>query len=38
MDINKTGVDKIKVMHRPRLLSDDGPCYISKELKEYLIQ
>ena len=22
--------------HRPRLLSDNGPCYISGELKEYL--
>ena len=38
MAINKTGVDKIKVIHRPRLLSDNGPCYISKELKEYLRQ
>jgi transposase InsO family protein len=38
MAINKTGVDKIKVIHRPRLLSDNGPCYISKELKEYLKQ
>lgn len=38
MAINKTGIDKIKVIHRPRLLSDNGPCYISKELKEYLRQ
>lgn len=36
--IRKTGIDKIKVVHRPRLLSDNGPCYISKELKEYLRQ
>lgn len=34
--ISKTGVDKIKVRHRPRLLSDNGPCYISKELKEFM--
>lgn len=34
--ITKTGVDKIKVSHRPRLLSDNGPCYISKELKEFM--
>jgi putative transposase len=32
----KTGVDQVKVRHRPRLLSDNGPCYISKELSEYL--
>ena len=38
MAINKTGVNKIKVIHKPRLLSDNGPCYISKELKEYLRQ
>jgi len=24
------------VKHRPRLLSDNGPCYLSKELREYL--
>jgi len=32
----KTGVDQVKVCHRPRLLSDNGPCYISNELAEYL--
>lgn len=32
----KAGIDKVKVRHKPRLLSDNGPCYISKELKEYL--
>ena len=36
MAIEKTGVDKIRVKHRPRLLSDNGPSYISRELKEYL--
>ena len=25
-------------MHRPRLLSDNGPCYVSKALKDYLEQ
>ena len=34
--IDKTGVDEIKVCNRPRLLSDNGPCYISKELKEFM--
>ncbi|MFH2052631.1 MAG: DDE-type integrase/transposase/recombinase [bacterium] len=32
----KTGVQQVKVRHRPRLLSDNGPCYLSKELAEYL--
>ncbi len=32
----KTGVDRIQVRHRPRLLSDNGPCYVSQELATYL--
>ncbi len=32
----KTGVDQIQVRHRPRLLSDNGPCYVSQELATYL--
>jgi putative transposase len=31
-----TGVDQVKVRHRPRLLSDNGPAYVSEELREYL--
>jgi transposase InsO family protein len=31
-----TGLEQVKVRHRPRLLSDNGPCYVSKELQEYL--
>ena len=31
-----TGVDRVKVKHRPRLLSDNGPAYLSGELREYL--
>jgi transposase InsO family protein len=31
-----SGVDHVYVNHRPRLLSDNGPCYISGELKQYL--
>jgi putative transposase len=31
-----TGVDHVPVAHRPRLLSDNGPCYISGELATYL--
>ena len=34
----KTGVDRIRVVHRPRLLSDNGPCYLSGELATYLEQ
>merc|ERR1712034_136482 len=31
-----TGVDQVQVRHRPRLLSDNGPAYVSGELREYL--
>lgn len=31
-----TGLDQVKVKHKPRLLSDNGPSYISNELAEYL--
>ena len=34
--IAESGEDHVYVSHRPRLLSDNGPCYISGELKEYL--
>ena len=36
MALKKTGVDQVKVKLKPRLLSDNGPCYISKDLKDYL--
>ena len=36
LDITEAGVDDAYVRHRPRLLSDNGPCYISGELKDYL--
>ena len=32
----KTGIDRVRVVHRPRLLSDNGPCYVSGELADYL--
>jgi transposase InsO family protein len=32
----KTGVQNVKVYHRPRLLSDNGSAYRSKQLKEFL--
>ena len=34
--IKNTGVNPIQVRRRPRLLSDNGPCYLSGELKSYL--
>jgi hypothetical protein len=36
LEITKTDLDRVKVRHRPRLLSDNGPCYLSGELKKYL--
>ena len=34
--IVNTGVKAQTIIEKPRLLSDNGPCYISGELKEYL--
>lgn len=34
--LRKTGVEHVAVRHRPRLLSDNGSCYISEELADYL--
>lgn len=34
--LTETGVTRIKVKHRPRLLSDNGPAFISDALAEYL--
>jgi len=34
--LDKTGLDCALVEHRPRLLSDNGSCYVSKELKGFL--
>jgi transposase InsO family protein len=33
-----TGVDRVRVEHRPRLLSDNGPCYVSGGLRSYLAE
>jgi transposase InsO family protein len=32
----KAGLEKVRVQHRPRLLSDNGPVYLSGELRTYL--
>jgi putative transposase len=31
-----SGLDQVNVLHRPRLLSDNGPSYVSSELGEWL--
>jgi putative transposase len=36
MAIAETGVGHVRVVQRPRLLSDNGACFISQELKKYL--
>jgi putative transposase len=33
---SNTGLNLIQVKHRPRLLSDNSPCYLSGDLKIYL--
>jgi len=32
----RAGIDRVRVRHKPRLLSDNGPCYISEALKNYI--
>ena len=36
MAIARTGVKHVHALHRPRLLSDNGRCFISTELEDYL--
>ena len=36
--LRATGLTEARIHHRPRLLSDNGPCYISGELKSWLKQ
>lgn len=36
--VAKTGITQVRVEHRPRLLSDNGPAYVSHELANYLKQ
>ena len=38
MAIEETGVTHVHIYQRPRLLSDNGPGFISSELKEYLLE
>lgn len=34
--LEASGLDEVNVVHRPRLLSDNGSSYISGDLGEYL--
>jgi len=34
--LEKNGIEKVKIHHRPRLLSDNGPCYLSTDLEAFL--
>ncbi len=34
--LRATGLSEARVRHRPRLLSDNGSCYISGELRSWL--
>lgn len=38
MALASTGLDHVLVQHRPRLLSDNGSCYVSQELRTFLEQ
>src|SRR5262249_40027350 len=34
--LRRSGLNQVKVLHRPRLLSDNGPSYVSSELGKWL--
>ncbi len=36
--LKASGLDQAKVVHRPRLLSDNGPSYISADLAEWSVR
>jgi len=36
--LSKAEIEKVKVYHKPRLLSDNGPAYHSKELAQFLTE
>ena len=36
MALDRVKVSQVKVKHRPRLLSDNGPAFVSQALKDYL--
>jgi transposase InsO family protein len=38
MALRRAGLDRVRVRHRPRLLSDKGPSYVSAQLGSWLAQ
>ena len=36
MALAASGCDQVHVHHKPRMLSDNGPCYIASELADYI--
>jgi transposase InsO family protein len=36
--LEATGLDHVGIRRRPRLLSDNGPCYVSSELQSWLAE
>jgi transposase InsO family protein len=36
LPLARARLDRVRVRHRPRLLSDNGPCYVSGELRRFL--
>ena len=34
--LDKAGLETARVRHRPRLLSDNGPAYLSRDLTRFL--
>jgi transposase InsO family protein len=36
LTLEASGLDSVNVEHRPRLLSDNGPSYVSAELRKWL--
>jgi transposase InsO family protein len=36
--LTASGCSQVRVHHRPRLLSDNGPCYIAGELAQWLVE
>jgi len=38
MALRNSGLDRVRVRHRPRLLSDNGPSYVSAQLGSWLAE
>ena len=38
MALRSSGLERVRVRHRPRLLSDNGPSYVSAQLGSWLAE